>query len=172
VAEPNLQDASITPPLAYGAHQSKLFKALDGEAHRQRVQLTPDERLRLAMWMDANAPYHDRFVNKRAAEKAYDIATDTELARQIAVVHERRCAACHKPAEVTRLDWINLRHPERSLFLFAPLNQSAGGSQRCEGWVYKDASDPDYQSLRELVAAAARKAWASPRRDLQAVAGR
>jgi hypothetical protein len=36
--------------------------------------------------------------------------------------------------------------------------------------VYKDASDPDYQSLRDLVAAAARKAWASPRRDLQALA--
>jgi mono/diheme cytochrome c family protein len=169
--EPNLQDASITPPLAYGAHQSKLLKALDGEAHRQRVQLTADERLRLTMWMDANAPYHDHFVNKRATEKAYDIATDKELARQIAAVHERRCAACHKSAAVTRLDWIDLRQPERSLFLCAPLNKSAGGSQTCQGMVYKDASDPDYQSLRDLVAAAVRKAWASPRRDLQALIG-
>jgi mono/diheme cytochrome c family protein len=170
-AEPNLQDASITPPLAYGAHQSKLFKALDGEAHRQRVHLTADERLRLTMWMDANAPYHDRFVNKRATEKAYDIATDKELARQIAAVHERRCVACHKSVEVTRLDWIDLRQPERSLFLCAPLNKSAGGSQSCQGMVYKDASDPDYHSVRDLVAAAVRKAWASPRRDLQALIG-
>jgi hypothetical protein len=36
--------------------------------------------------------------------------------------------------------------------------------------VYQDASDPDYQLLRELVAAAVRKAWAFPRRDLQALA--
>ena len=32
-AEPNLQDASVTPPLAYGAHASKLLKVLDAEAH-------------------------------------------------------------------------------------------------------------------------------------------
>jgi hypothetical protein len=121
------------------------------------------------MWMDANAPYHDRFVNKRASQKAYDIATDKALARQIAEVHERRCVACHKAAEVSRLDWIDLQHPERTLFLRAPLNKLAGGSQSCQGVIYKDASDPDYQSLRDLVAAAARKAWASPRRDLQAL---
>jgi len=169
-AEPNLQDASITPPLAYGAHQSKLLKALDSEAHRRRLQLTADERLRLTMWMDANAPYHDRFVNKRAHEKAYDIAADKELLRRISAVHERRCAACHKSAEVTRVDWIDLRQPESTLFLRAPLSKSAGGSQSCPGMVYKDASDPDYQSLRELVAAAARMAWSSPRRDLKALA--
>jgi len=38
--------------------------------------------------------------------------------------------------------------------------------------VYRDASDPDYRSLQELVAAAVKKAWASPRRDLQALAGK
>jgi mono/diheme cytochrome c family protein len=166
-AEPNLQDASVTPPLAYGAHASKLFKSLDSPAQRKRGRLTADELLRMTMWMDANAPYHDRFVNKRATEKAYDIASDKKLARQITAVHERRCAACHKSAEVSRLDWIDLQQPERTLFLRAPLNKSAGGSQSCQGMVYQDASDPDYRSLRELVAAAVKKAWASPRRDLQ-----
>jgi len=28
--------------------------------------------------------------------------------------------------------------------------------------VYKDATDPDYQSVRDLVAAAVKRAWASP----------
>jgi hypothetical protein len=168
-AEPNLQDASITPPLAYGAHASKLFKALDSPAQRQRGRLTADERLRMTMWMDANAPYHDRFVNKRATEKAYDIASDKELARQIAAVHERRCGACHKSAEVTRMDWIDLHEPEHTLFLRAPLSQAAGGDQRCQGTVYADTADPDYRSLRDLVAAAVSKAWAFPRRDLQAL---
>ncbi len=169
VAEPNLQDASVTPPLAYGAHKSKLLRAIDSEAQRKRGALTADERLRLTMWMDANAPYHDRFVNKRAKEKAYDIATDKELTRQITAVHERRCAPCHKSAEVTRIDWIDLRQPEHSLFLRAPLNKSAGGAQRCQGTVYGDTTDPDYQSLRNLVAAAVQKAWDFPRRDLQAL---
>ncbi len=171
-AEPNLQDASITPALAYGAHQSKLFHALQAEPHRQRVQLDPNERLRLTMWMDANAPYHDRFVNKRADQKAYDLAADKTLARQLTAIHERRCAACHKASDVTRLDWIDPRQPERPLFLRAPLGKSAGGTQACSELVYKDTSDPDYQSVRELLRAAADKAWASPRRDLQTLAGK
>ena len=167
-AESNLQDASITPPLAYGAHASKLFQAMDSPAQRKRGRLTADERLRMTMWMDANAPYHDRFVNKRASQKAYDIASDKALTQQLMAVQERRCGACHKAAAVSRLDWIDLQQPDHTLFLRAPLNKSAGGSQSCQGEVYKDASDPDYQSLRELVAAAVRKAWAFPRRDLQA----
>jgi mono/diheme cytochrome c family protein len=161
------QDASITPPLAYGSHRSRLLLCLTNTAHRDVVQLGEEDRLRLSMWIDANAPYHDRFVNKRANEKAYDIATDKELGRHITAVHERRCGACHKPAEVSRLDWINLRQPQHSLFLLAPLNKSAGGDQSCQGTVYKDTTDPDYQTVRELVLAAARKAWASPRRDLK-----
>ena len=72
--------------------------------------------------------------------------------------------------EVTRLDWSDSRQPERTLFLRAPLNKSASGSQSCQGPVYKDDSDPDYQSVRELVTAAAQRAWQSPRRDLQALA--
>jgi hypothetical protein len=71
---------------------------------------------------------------------------------------------------VSRLDWIDLQQPDHTLFLRAPLNKSAGGSQSCQGTIYKDASDPDYQSLRELVTAAVKKAWASPRRDLQTLA--
>jgi mono/diheme cytochrome c family protein len=171
IAEPNLQDASITPAFAYGAHQSKLLKTIEDEPHRQRVHLSPDERLHLTMWMDANAPYHDRFVNKRADQKAYDLATDKALAEQLTAVHQRRCAACHKPAEITRLDWIDLRQPERALFLRAPLSKAAGGAQACSELVYKDTSDPDYQSVRNLLLAAAKKAWQSPRRDLQTLAG-
>ena len=169
-ADPDLQDSSVTPPLAYGARTSKLYKAMDSPSQRKRGRLTAEERLTMTMWMDANAPYHDRFVNKRASEKAYDIASDKELVRQIAAVHERRCAACHKSAEVTRMDWIDLREPEHTLFLRAPLSKAAGGTQRCQGTVYADGTDKDYQAVRDLVAAAVKKAWEFPRRDLQAVA--
>ena len=124
----------------------------------------------MTMWMDANAPYHDRFVNKRASDTAYDVATDQALARQIAVVHERRCSGCHSPAEVSRLDWIDLRRPDDTLFLRAPLSKSAGGSGKCGGPVYQDDQDADYQAVRTAVRNAADQAFAHPRRDLQALA--
>lgn len=169
IAEPNIQDASITPPLAYGAHRSKLFEALHREPHPERVKLDAIERLTLTMWADANAPYHDRFVNKRTATPAYDLAADKELAQQIMAVHERRCASCHKPAEVSRLDWIDLHSPERSMFLHAPLPKEAGGSGRCKGAAYGSTGDADYGALLGTVRVAVRKAWSAPRRDLQAL---
>jgi len=167
IAEPNIQDASITPPLAYGAHRSKLITSL--QKGPRWAKLSPEERLTLTMWADANAPYHDRFVNKRAETKAYDLAADKELAKQITAVHERRCASCHKPAEISRLDWIDLHAPERSLFLSAPLAKAAGGTEHCKGVAYRNAADADYANLRQTVTVAVEKAWTAPRRDLQAL---
>ena len=156
------QDASITQPGAYGARKSKLYTALADQTHANAVKLSEDERLRMTMWMDANAPYHDRFVNKRAERPAYDFAMDKDLAQQLHAIHERRCAACHNPDEVTRLDWIDVQHPEQSRFLMAPLAEKP----LCSQTVYADAQDPDYKAASELVRAAVEKAWANPRRDL------
>jgi mono/diheme cytochrome c family protein len=164
-----MQDASITPPLAYGSHNSKLLAALNKPPHGEEASLTEEERLRLTIWMDANAPYHDRFVNKRSGEEVYTIAVDHTLLQEIRQVHERRCAACHEPDAISRLDWINLQRPEQSLFLTAPLAQSAGGNQRCGTGVYADREDPDYAALNVLVQNAAARAWRHPRRDMQSL---
>jgi hypothetical protein len=164
-----MQDASITPPLAYGSRKSTLMTALSDDTHAKEVNLTGEDRLRLAMWIDANAPYHDRFVNKRPLAAAYDLAADKALLQQIQEVHARRCASCHKPDEITRLDWIDLASPERSLFLTAPLAQSAGGLDKCGTASYADAHDPDYELVYNSVTAAVSKAWANPRRDLMAL---
>jgi hypothetical protein len=161
-----VQDATVTPPLAYGAHRSKLIEALGKEPHSQRVKLSAEDQLRLAMWIDANAPYHDRFINKRAAQPAYDLAADRELHGKLKAIHERRCAGCHRADEVTRLDWINLHDAQRSLFLHAPLAKCSGGAGKCDGVVYADAQDADYRAALHLVSAAVQRAWAQPRRDL------
>ncbi len=160
------QDATITPPLAYGAHKSKLLATLGREPHTQRVKLDTGDKLRLTMWIDANAPYHGAFVNKRAPQPAYDLAADADLRANLKAIHARRCASCHRADEVTRLDWINLQNAPRSLFLKAPLAKCAGGDAKCEGVVYADAQDPDYRAALDLVTAAVRRAWAQPRRDL------
>lgn len=164
-----LQDAAVTPPLAYGSHKSRLIQALGNKPHPEEIQLSEEDRLRLVMWIDGNAPYHDRFVSKREEPPAYDMARDVELKKQIAAVHERRCGNCHAADEISRLDWIDFRQAQRSLFLAAPLARQYGGTDRCRGGPYANTEDPDYRTVRKLVDAAVEKAWALPRRDLRAL---
>ena len=154
------QDASVTPLFAYGAHKSKLNHVLDAEPHTKRVKLTAEERLRINAWIDANAVYHDRFVNKRSSQPVYDFTTDGELRNKITAVHERRCAACHDAKAVSRLDWIDIHNPENSLFLTAPR------SGKCTGLPYKAEDDADYHALLDLIRQTVDKAWRFPRRDL------
>jgi len=163
ISKVRAQDASITPPLAYGSRKSKLVHALGDRTHADKVRLNEDERLRLTMWIDANAPYHDGFVNKRTATRAYDLAADVELKKKLMGIHARRCGDCHAPEAVSRLDWIDFRDPPRSLFLAAPL---ATNSTRCIGAVYGNHDDSDYITVLRLVNAAVERAWRSPRRDL------
>jgi hypothetical protein len=165
-SEVRAQDAAITPPLAYGSHKSKLITCLTDPAHRDKVSLNEEDRLRLVMWIDANAPYHDRFVDKRPSRPAYDLPTDQALRKALTALHEKRCGTCHKAREITRLDWIDVHEPAQSLFLIAPLARAAGGRAKCGAGVYRDTTDADYRAARAQVESAVRKALESPRRDL------
>jgi Hydrazine synthase alpha subunit middle domain/NedA-like, galactose-binding domain len=158
------EDAKVTPPLAFGSHKSRLIEVLR-TTHQERVRLPEEDRLRLVTWVDANSPYDAEFINKRAEVPPYNLAADGALRQAIAEVHGRRCAQCHDPAQVTRLDWVDIRRPARSLFLLAPLSPEAGGTGKC-GRVYADASDADYRLLFDKVTAAVRETWAKPRRDV------
>jgi hypothetical protein len=160
------QDASITPPMAYGALRSRLIATLADKHHTESVDLSADEWLRLTMWIDANAPYHDRFVNKRPAEPAYDLAADQQLAANLGKIHARRCSPCHTPADVTRLDWIDPRDACHSLLLTAPLSRPPDGRRHCSPVVYRNTTDPDYQTVLKLLEQALDRAWSHPRRDM------
>jgi mono/diheme cytochrome c family protein len=162
-------DAKITPPLAFGSHKSKLVHVLRDGPCAKRTKLSSEDWLRLVTWIDANAPYHDGFINKRPQKPPYDLPNDQDLAARITAVQAKRCGECHQPADVSRLDWINLRRPQESLFLAAPLADEAGGTGRCPGAVYKSTADPEYRALHQLVEAAVEKAWVFPRRDLKAI---
>ncbi|MHB8897332.1 MAG: HzsA-related protein [Thermoguttaceae bacterium] len=152
-------DAGITQPLAQGSHKSRLVEVLRTGPCADRVQLTADDWTRLVTWIDANAPYHDRFVNKRPETPAYSLPDDRELLAEIAAVHARRCGSCHAPETVTRADWIDLQSPEKSLFLAAPLTDACGKA-------YASPDDADYRAVLELVKTAVEKTWRSPRRDV------
>ena len=168
VARSNVgDDAKITPPLAFGSHKSKLVDVLRSGPCGSRARLSDEDWLRLVIWIDANAPYHDGFINKRQEVPPYDLPNDRDLAADVAAVHAKRCAGCHEAAQVSRLDWIDLDDPARSRFLAAPLPADAGGTGRCGKPVYPDRSDPDYARLLERVVVAANTAWERPRRDLK-----
>jgi mono/diheme cytochrome c family protein len=162
-------DAKVTPALAFGSHRSKLVAVLRKKPHTERAALSKDDWLRLVAWIDANGPYHDGFINKRPPQKPYDPAADRALQGRLAAVHAKRCAECHKPDDVSRLDWVSLREPSRSRFLAAPLAKDAGGVGTCRKIVYNTVRDPDYQALLSAVEAAVRKAWQLPRRDVKAL---
>jgi len=64
-----LSDASISQPRQFGSHRSRLIAVLrDDPLHRDEVRLEPDQWRTLITWIDANAPYHDRFYNRRPAD--------------------------------------------------------------------------------------------------------
>ena len=61
-------NASISRPKEFGSHRSRLTQLLlNDELHVKEAKLTQDEWRALVTWVDANAPYHDRFFNRRPA---------------------------------------------------------------------------------------------------------
>ncbi|MDR1383941.1 MAG: discoidin domain-containing protein [Planctomycetaceae bacterium] len=113
----------ITQTRRFGSSRSKLIDAIRAGACAKYHTLSPESEdwYRLVAWIDANAPYHDRFVNSRPAAPAYDLTADVDLKQTILSVHRKRCAECHQAEDVSRLDWIDLNAPEKSRFLLAPL---------------------------------------------------
>jgi hypothetical protein len=162
-------DAAVTQPLQFGSHRSKLVRVLRDGACSDRAKLNDEEWYRLIAWIDANAPYHDGFANKRPEQGAYDLAGDQTLRESLLGIHSRRCEACHLPETITRLDWIDVRRPASSLFLVAPLSKPAGGRGQCGAAVYADVEDTDYQAALGLVNTAVQKAWSRPRRDMRSL---
>ncbi|UCE47827.1 MAG: hypothetical protein JSW47_19790 [Phycisphaerales bacterium] len=162
-------DAEITQPLQFGSHRSKLVQVLRDGSCSERANLSAKEWRALVTWIDLNAPYHDRFVNKRQETPAYSLPNDQALLQEIANIHQSRCGSCHSASAVTRADWIDIRFPRRSLFLTAPLAMTAGGSGKCGDTIYENAEDLDYQTILNLLEAAVAKAWQYPRRDLKAL---
>jgi mono/diheme cytochrome c family protein len=158
------EDSRITQPLQFGSHRSKLIDVVRS-GHKGRVSLSSDDFLRLVTWVDANAIYDAGFINKRPQVQPHNLVADTELKRTIESVHARRCAQCHEPPSVSRLDWIDLRDPRQTRFLAAPLARESGGTGQCGG-VYANAQDADYAALLAVVRAAVRETWARPRRDV------
>jgi len=161
--------SAIAQTRQFGSSQSKLIEAILRGPCSSHINIKPGDEdwYRLVTWIDANAQYHDRFVNSRPKNPPYDMAADRELQKTISEVHQKRCTQCHTPDKISRLDWIDLNAPEKSRFLTAPLAKMASGTERCGKAIYADQNDPDYATLHKIVEDAVKKAWQYPRRDLE-----
>ncbi len=62
-------NGAVTQPMQFGSHKSPLIGVLlSDELHKKEVQLDRNEWRALVTWVDANAPYHDGFLNKRPTD--------------------------------------------------------------------------------------------------------
>jgi len=62
-------NSAVTRPFQFGSHRSPLVRVLlDDELHRKEAKLSSSQWQSLVTWIDANAPYHDSFFNKRPSD--------------------------------------------------------------------------------------------------------
>jgi hypothetical protein len=51
----------ITRPAQMGADMSPLTRILDDETHKDKVELSREERRRIYIWLDGNAPFYGAY---------------------------------------------------------------------------------------------------------------
>ncbi len=112
----------VLPPRTHGSGGAPLAELLLA-GHEGRIEkLTDAQRDLLLAWMDTNANYYGTWNwTPRATCEAYLTAAG-ELS---AVMAEAGCSRCHRGPVGD--DWINLRRPEASRILRAPLKPQPGG---------------------------------------------
>jgi len=162
-------DVYARPPYTYGSAVSRLTRLL--EAGHHDLALTEEERLRLVNWIDANAVYYDRYEADAYPNRRI---FSGEIRKKLDEVLARRCHSCHGKGDGQFDTWalsINRHDVRRSRALAAPLTQAAGGWGRCDGPVFADAGDPDYQALLEAFGQLDEALRKRPREDLLSIRG-
>jgi hypothetical protein len=162
-------DVVARPPYTYGSKVSELTKIL--EAGHHDVQLSADDWERLLTWIDANGVYYDRYESDHYDHRHIFAGAARQTLEK---VFEKRCASCHGAGDGRHDTWwatLNFRDPRASRMLAAPLATSAGGWGRCEGTVFADTNDADYQALLAALTALRKTLDEHPREDLLSLRG-
>jgi hypothetical protein len=73
-------DSSVTKPMQFGSHRSSLMETLlTDPLHQREVKLSDEQWYALVTWIDSNAPYHDRFIDKRPKKGVDQWSNDHKL---------------------------------------------------------------------------------------------
>jgi len=141
--------AQIFPPRSHGSGAAPLAKLLvDG--HDGYVEdLTRAERDLILAWIDTNGLFHGTW---NYAKGGHQIASWPGMKKTLATEMEKAgCGRCHdtKAGDPFDNDWVNLRRPELSRILRAPLAAGAKGFGlgSCRG----QKVNPAYRRLTYLV---------------------
>jgi hypothetical protein len=115
--------SDILPPRKIGSGAAPLGQVLvDG--HQGRIpDLTRPERDLLMAWMDGNSSYYGTWDYTPQATCNAILSAGGALAAEMKAAG---CTRCHAPGHVGN-DWINLRNPEWSRILRAPLAKADKG---------------------------------------------
>jgi len=119
--------AQILPPRAHGSATAPLAEVL-ASGHKERIpNLTRTERDLLMAWIDGNGAYYGTW---EYTEKGHSLLAWPQVKQ--ALMNEMRsagCMECHENNGQIQFedDWFNLREPERSRILRAPLAKDTGG---------------------------------------------
>ena len=122
-------------------------------------------------WIDANGVYYDRYESEHFENRRI---FSRPVRQELGKIFQRRCAGCHGSDDGQHDTWwlsLNRRDIRLSRALAAPLSVAAGGWGRCEGTVFADASDPDYQALLAVLTALRATLDEHPREDLLSLRG-
>lgn len=186
------------PPYARGSGGSPLMKKIDGSHHG--VKVSDRDRRMIMQWLDASAPYAGTyaalgsgFVGGAKSHRPYNPTWERDATRAAQPALKARCSGCHvtlravsdgqkmafkdekdrRNNAIRRFDRqtvFNLSHPEKSLYLKAPLAKEAGGLGLCTNAVGKavfaSVEDPDYRKLLAMVEDAKAMLEADPRFDM------
>ncbi len=155
-------DTGNKAPRTIGTSASPLMSKISGGHHD--VKVSPHERDVIRCWIESGAAYPGTYGA---------LGTGVVDVVPLKDVVERRCAICHDAMPLDAELLYNLSRPEKSMLLLAPLAREAGGYGLCKakpaeggGPVFASASDPDYRSLLEVVAAASQALKAQTRFDM------
>jgi len=135
------------------------------------VELSPEELESLAIWIDSNGVYYDRYETRDGHDRRIFVGA---IGKALEDIHARRCRACHGEGDGRGDTWalsLAWRDVASSRSLRAPLARAAGGWQRCGEPVFADRNDPDYRLLLGALTSLRESLEGNPRADLASVRG-
>ena len=118
----SVRTAEVLPPNTHGSGAAPLAELLLAGHNGRLPALTRAGRDTILAWMDTNCNYYGTWDRTQTAtcEAVLDAG-----GRLVAAMRTADCLRCHAP--VVGNDWVNLRRPEMSRILRAPLGAGGAG---------------------------------------------
>ena len=118
----SVNTSRILPARTHGSGAAPLAKVLVS-GHKKRIgKLSRAQRDLVMAWMDLNCSYYGTYNYTENATCSAVLRAGGELS---GVMRQAGCAKCH--AATVGSDWVNLRRPQRSRILRAPLAKTKDG---------------------------------------------